>query len=127
MRLGLRKTQFRAKDSMAYALYGYKNEIEERHRHRWEVNPEMVPELESVGMRFVGTDMSGERMEVMECRDHQYFVGTQFHPEFKSRPGQPSPLFTGLMLAAQKQLASHLQRPHSQQMYGSPFSGGKMR
>lgn len=123
MRLGSRITCFRRTndDSVACKLYGNVDEIKERHRHRWEVNPNMVPELESVGMRFVATDESGKRMEIMESRDHPYFVGTQFHPEFKSRPGQPSPLFFGLILAAQGMLISHLGQRSKAEFHGSPF------
>merc|ERR1712008_225641 len=83
--------------------YG-KEKIVERHRHRYEVNPAIVPDLEAAGLHFVGrnTDGSGERMEVLEiCEtEHPYFVAAQFHPEFTSRPGTPSPLFLGLLQAA---------------------------
>ena len=73
--------------------------IDERHRHRYEVNPTLVGQLESEGLRFVGKDDSGQRMEVVELNGHPFFVAAQFHPEFKSRPGRPSPLF--LVLAWQ--------------------------
>ena len=74
--------------------------VDERHRHRYEVNPTMVADLERRGLRFVGKDESGQRMEIVELKDHPYFVAGQFHPEFKSRPGKPSPLFLGLILAS---------------------------
>ena len=67
--------------------------IDERHRHRYEVNPAHVELLEKSGLKFVGRDESGERMEIIELNDHPYFVAAQFHPEFKSRPFKPSPLF----------------------------------
>ena len=76
----------------------------ERHRHRYEVNPNMVSDLEDRGLRFVGKDESGQRMEIVELKGHPYFVAGQFHPEFKSRPGKPSPLFLGLVLASSGQL-----------------------
>ena len=60
----------------------------------------MVPQLERVGLRFVGRDESGTRMEILEIPSHPFFFATQYHPEFKSRPGKPSPPFLGLILAA---------------------------
>ena len=74
--------------------------MDERHRHRYEVNPTMVEQLEAKGLRFVGKDETGQRMEIVELTGHPYFVASQFHPEFKSRPGKASPLFLGLILAA---------------------------
>jgi CTP synthase len=67
----------------------------ERHRHRYEVNPEYIDELESEGLVFSGRAES--RMEILELEDHPYFLGTQFHPEFRSRPGRASPPFVGLV------------------------------
>ena len=75
-------------------------EIHERHRHRYEVNPDMIEEFEQAGLRFVGKDTEGERMEIIELADHPYFFATQYHPEFKSRPNRPSPPFVGLIEAA---------------------------
>lgn len=89
-------------------LYNNKQQIEERHRHRYEVNPDYVAQLESHGMRFVGTDSEKERMEIMELKDHVYYVATQFHPEYLSRPLKPSPPFLGLILAAVGKLDSYL-------------------
>ena len=80
--------------------------VDERHRHRYEVNPNMVSDLEDRGLRFVGKDESGQRMEIVELKAHPYFVAGQFHPEFKSRPGKPSPLFLGLILASSGQPAA---------------------
>lgn len=102
MRLGARKTVIKQDDCLAAWLYGSK-EIYERHRHRYEVNPEVVERLEKddiAGIRFVGMDTTGTRMEILELGDHPFFLGTQFHPEFKSRPGRPSPPFVGLVMAA---------------------------
>jgi CTP synthase len=84
--------------SLIRELYG-KEVVLERHRHRYEVNPEYIHRLEEHGLRFTGRSPDG-RMEVLELPDHPYFVGTQYHPEFKSRPGQPSPPFLGLVNAA---------------------------
>lgn len=83
-------------------LYGNVTMVEERHRHRYEVNPEYVSVLEKEGMRFVGRDEAGERMEIMELDGHPYYVAAQYHPELKTRPLRPSPLFKGLIAAAIK-------------------------
>jgi len=99
MRLGARETIL-SDGSLARKLYGSER-IMERHRHRYEVNPSLVDRLESLGLHFSGknTDKSGERMEVIELSRsyHPYFIATQFHPEFTSRPEKPSPLFLGLL------------------------------
>ncbi|KAH9703509.1 CTP synthase [Citrus sinensis] len=67
--------------------------VDERHRHRYEVNPEVIGVLEEAGLKFVGKDETGKRMEILELPSHPFYVGVQFHPEFKSRPGRPSALF----------------------------------
>ncbi|WP_457620582.1 glutamine hydrolyzing CTP synthase [Methanopyrus sp.] len=85
--------------SLLRRLYDDSEIVLERHRHRYEVNPSYVRELEDHGLRFSGYSPDG-RMEALELPDHPYFVGTQFHPEFKSRPGDPSPPFVGLIKAA---------------------------
>ncbi|KFB39529.1 AGAP009624-PA-like protein [Anopheles sinensis] len=107
MRLGKRTTIFKG-DSKIRKLYGNKTQIEERHRHRYEVNPEYVTKLEARGMRFVGHDSEKERMEIIELVDHPYYVAVQFHPEYLSRPLKPSPPFMGLILAAVGKLDSYL-------------------
>ncbi|XP_053562059.1 CTP synthase 2 [Bombina bombina] len=109
MRLGKRKTLFKKKESILRMLYGNVDFVEERHRHRYEVNPELAHQFEVKGLKFVGHDTEGQRMEVIELEDHPYFVGVQFHPEFSSRPMKPSPAYLGLMLAASGKLASYLQ------------------
>ncbi|ORY23932.1 CTP synthase [Naematelia encephala] len=103
MRLGLRPTVFEpnTESSKLRRLYGSKDVAWERHRHRYEVEPKYVDQLESVGsMRFVGKDERGERMQMLELDDHPYFVALQAHPEFCSRPLNPSPPFLGLVAAA---------------------------
>ncbi len=106
MRLGARETILRKK-SLVSSMYGNKERIMERHRHRYEVNPKWVDMLESLGLHFVGknTDASGERMEVVELDTsvHPYFVGAQFHPEFTSRPEKPNPFFLGLLQEIKRQ------------------------
>lgn len=154
MRLGRRSTVFLTDDCILHRLYGA-HTVEERHRHRYEVNPRVVPQMARKGFLFVGmgvdeqnteiwdvkkrTDSSAElmqmadkaemdllhkiddlcqrggdgvtrpavRMEMFEMKDHPYFVGAQFHPEYLSHPLTPSPPFFGLLLAATGQLASY--------------------
>ncbi|KAH9703508.1 CTP synthase [Citrus sinensis] len=91
-----------------FARYRNAEYVDERHRHRYEVNPEVIGVLEEAGLKFVGKDETGKRMEILELPSHPFYVGVQFHPEFKSRPGRPSALFLGLILAATKQLEAYL-------------------
>ncbi|XP_071922872.1 uncharacterized protein [Coffea arabica] len=108
MRLGSRRTLLQTPDCITAKLYHNSEYVDERHRHRYEVNPEVVGILEEAGLRFVGKDESGKRMEILENPSHPFYVGVQFHPEFKSRPGRPSALFLGLILAATGQLEAYL-------------------
>ncbi|XP_065436347.1 CTP synthase 2 isoform X1 [Chrysemys picta bellii] len=110
MRLGKRKTVFKTEDSVLRKLYGDEDFVEERHRHRYEVNPELTGCFEEKGLKFVGRDTEGTRMEIIELENHPYFVGVQFHPEFSSRPMKPSPPYLGLLLAATGTLSAYLQR-----------------
>ncbi|CAO1945363.1 unnamed protein product [Urochloa humidicola] len=110
MRLGSRRTYFQVSGCKSAKLYGNATSVDERHRHRYEVNPDMVPDFERAGLQFVGKDETGRRMEIIELPSHKFFIGAQFHPEFKSRPGKPSPLFLGLIAAASGQLEHLLQR-----------------
>ncbi|KXG33013.1 CTP synthase-like isoform X4 [Sorghum bicolor] len=110
MRLGSRRTYFHVNGCKSAKLYGNASSVDERHRHRYEVNPDMVPDFERAGLQFVGKDESGKRMGIIELPSHKFFIGAQFHPEFKSRPGKPSPLFLGLIAAASGQLEPLLQR-----------------
>jgi len=97
MRLGAHKVK--VKPGIAKELYG-SDVIFERHRHRYEINPNYIEQIESKGMKYTGRDSSGRRMEILELEGHPYFVASQFHPEFKSRPDAPSPLHLGLVKAA---------------------------
>uniref|UniRef100_H2YNU2 CTP synthase n=1 Tax=Ciona savignyi TaxID=51511 RepID=H2YNU2_CIOSA len=111
MRLGLRRTVFQTDDSILRKLYNRPdNFVDERHRHRYEINPNYIHLYEEKGFMFVGHDVEGLRMEIMELKDHQYFVGVQFHPEFTSRPIDPSPPYLGLLLAASEKLELYIQR-----------------
>ncbi len=87
------------KGSKASALYG-SEEIHERHRHRYEVNNEYRDVYEEKGMSLSGTSPDGHIVEMIELKDHPYFIATQAHPEFKSRPNHAHPLFAGLVKAA---------------------------
>ncbi len=83
-------------DTLAMKIYG-RNEITERHRHRYEVNPVFIPELERGGLVFSGVWRN--RMEICEIPGHPFFLATQFHPEFRSRPTRPAPPFVGFVEA----------------------------
>ena len=100
MRLGTKPTPFLVDDCKMRRLYGGADHVDERHRHRYEVNPDLIEQIEAAGLKYVGKDETGQRCEIMELENHPYFVGTQYHPEFKSRPNRPSPPFLGLLKAA---------------------------
>ena len=100
MRLGTKPTPFLVEDCKMKRLYGNKPHVDERHRHRYEVNPELITMIEEAGLIYVGKDETGQRCEIMELENHPFYVGTQYHPEFKSRPGRPSPPFLGLLKAS---------------------------
>uniref|UniRef100_A0A023EVR3 CTP synthase n=1 Tax=Aedes albopictus TaxID=7160 RepID=A0A023EVR3_AEDAL len=108
MRLGKRATLFKEGKSIIKQLYGNVSQIEERHRHRYEVNPKYVEQLEANGLKFVGHDSEKKRMEIVELENHPYYVATQFHPEYLSRPLKPSPPFLGLILASVGKLEAYL-------------------
>jgi CTP synthase len=115
MRLGRRTTHFVNDDSVVKKLYGGVNTVDERHRHRYEVNPIYIEEYEQAGMKFVGRSEDNQRMEIIELEskilkiciglnnlrfvfsDHPYFVGVQYHPEYISRPLKPSAPYLGLI------------------------------
>lgn len=86
-------------DSLAYKVYGQLN-IKERHRHRFEYNNDYRESLESAGLICSGVSPDGNLVEIVEIPSHKYFIAGQFHPELKSRPNRPAPLFVGLINAA---------------------------
>merc|ERR1719215_2421752 len=103
MRLGSRWVEFtEPSTSVAAGLYGGASKIMERHRHRYEFNIAYKKRLEERGLIFSGQDESKERMDIIELpsSEHPFYLGVQFHPEYKSRPGQPSPPFFGFVAAA---------------------------
>ncbi|GAA5265027.1 MAG: CTP synthase [Acidiphilium sp.] len=102
MRLGAYAASL-AEDSLVSAVYGGAVSVEERHRHRYEVNIHFRAALEAAGLRFSGLSPDGILPEVVEYPDHPWFIGVQYHPELKSKPFEPHPLFAGFIEAAVKQ------------------------
>ncbi len=103
MRLGLYPARLTPGTKVAEA-YGSEL-IYERHRHRFEVSNRYREALEEAGMLLAGQSPDGRLVEIVELRDHPWFVASQFHPEFKSRPDRPHPLFDGFIAAAVEQAA----------------------
>jgi len=89
-------------DTLAAEVYR-EDLVQERHRHRYEVNNGYRDALAGAGMVFSGTSPEGRLVEMAELRDHPFFIGSQFHPEFKSRPLRPHPLFRGFVAACRDQ------------------------
>ena len=98
MRLGAQPTRL-TPESKAAACYGTQD-IFERHRHRYEFNNVYRRQYAAGGMQVVGTSPDGSLVEVIEIADHPWFIGVQYHPEFKSQPTRPHPLFAGFVGAA---------------------------
>ena len=98
MRLGAYPCRI-VKDTFAHRAYG-ELEISERHRHRYEFNNDYTARLTEKGLIISGTSPSADLVEIIEIKDHPWFLGCQFHPEFKSRPMQPHPLFRDFIKAA---------------------------
>ena len=101
MRLGLYPCQLQpgTHAAEAYATYGHLDLIEERHRHRFEFNNSYRSILQEAGMCYSGLSPDGRLVEIAELKDHPFMVGTQFHPEFLSRPNRPHPLFVAFLKA----------------------------
>jgi len=102
MRLGAYDAKLSA-NSHVSRIYGGNTMISERHRHRYEVNSAYIDSLESQGLVFSGMSPDGLLPEIVERPDHPWFVGVQFHPELKSKPFDPHPLFAGFVGAALEQ------------------------
>jgi CTP synthase len=100
MRLGAYPCRIE-KETLAYQAYGT-DEISERHRHRYEFNNKYKAPLKTAGLVISGISPDGELVEIVELKDHPWFLGCQFHPEFKSTPRKPHPLFTAFIAAALK-------------------------
>lgn len=99
MRLGAYRCQLE-KGSLAYRIYGKQQQIAERHRHRYEFNDTYREVFENAGMKVSGTNPETGLVEVMEIPSHPFYIGVQFHPELKSTPENPSPLFRDFVAAA---------------------------
>jgi CTP synthase len=97
MRLGLYPCQLQT-GTIAHQAY-QKDRVEERHRNRFEVNNEYRPALEQAGLICSGISPDGKLVEIIEIKDHPFMLGTQFHPEFLSRPNRPHPLFDAFIRA----------------------------
>ncbi len=95
------------RDSLAYKIYETEL-IYERHRHRYEFNPEYRELFERNGMIISGESPDGYLAEIMEFRDHPFFIGVQFHPEFKSRPLNPHPIFRDFVYASIKTIKAYV-------------------
>lgn len=100
MRLGAYPCKIK-KDTLAYKVYG-QEEISERHRHRFEFNNDYKESLEEKGLICSGTSPDGTLVEMVEIKNHPFFIAVQFHPELKSRPDRPAPLFSALIKAAKE-------------------------
>ncbi|MGQ9787593.1 MAG: glutamine amidotransferase-related protein, partial [Anaerolineae bacterium] len=117
MRLGTYPCRL-VEGTIAYAAYGSALAFE-RHRHRWELNNLYRKELAAAGMVFSGLSPNGRLVEIVELRDHPFMLGTQFHPEFKSRPTRPHPLFLAFVRAVeaharQREAATPICQPSQQ-------------
>jgi CTP synthase len=113
-------------DSQAFKAYGT-TEISERHRHRYEFNREYEELLTGAGLRITGNSPDGTYVEIVELPNHPYFLGCQFHPEFKSKPLEPHPLFVSFIHASYEHRVKRLAEamPDEQNQYLRPEGAGK--
>jgi CTP synthase len=121
MRLGAEPVEV-VEGTLAHAAYG-ETLIYERHRHRYEVNNHLRPQLEAAGVRVSGIFASKNLVEILELPDHPWFVASQFHPEFKSRPTRPQPLFrdfVGAAVAEHRRRAAPVETPSVRQVAAEP-------
>lgn len=100
MRLGAWKCDIK-QDSLAYGIYG-KNTISERHRHRYEYNSKYVKQLQDAGLIASGINPDTGLVEIIEIKDHPFYIGVQYHPEYKSTVANPHPIFVNFVAAAVK-------------------------
>ena len=100
MRLGAYPCKIKKK-TLAYSIYGEEN-ISERHRHRYEFNNDYREKFEKEGLICSGLSPDGNLVEIIEYNKHPFFIGGQFHPEFKSRPDRPAPLFREFIKASKE-------------------------
>jgi CTP synthase len=109
MRLGAQAVEL-VEETRAREAYG-EAVVPERHRHRYEVNNHFRPRLEEAGLVVSGTFQEGRLVEIIELSDHPWFVASQFHPEFKSRPTRPAPLFREFVGAALERATTRAAEP----------------
>jgi CTP synthase len=95
-----------AEGTLAHKMYGV-NEVRERHRHRFEFNNSYREQLTAKGFVLSGLSPDGRLVEIVELKDHPWFLATQFHPEYSSRPHRPHPLFSGFVGAALRKKLGH--------------------
>ena len=107
MRLGAYPCKIQDESVYAKEAYGGAELISERHRHRYEMNNDYRDKLKNAGLTIAGTSPDGRLVEIVEVNEHPWFVGVQFHPEFKSRPNRPHPLFRGFIEASLKYQEEH--------------------
>ena len=111
------------KDSFARRAYG-KAEISERHRHRYEFNREYEGVLKQHGLRLTGETPDGVYVEICELADHPWYLGCQFHPEFKSKPLEPHPLFRAFIGAAlEHRKQNRSRRPQRRRSHAKALAG----
>ena len=110
MRLGNQRAKLAA-GSLSFKAYGQRI-ISERHRHRYEFNNDYKDAMEKAGLRIAGVNPDRHLVEIVEVKDHPWMVGVQFHPEFKSRPLRPHPLFREFIRAAVKRYKTLKHRKH---------------
>lgn len=125
MRLGAYPCKL-SPDSLARKMYG-KDEISERHRHRYEFNNKFREQLSAAGLVLSGTSPDGELVEIVEVKDHPWFIGVQFHPEFKSTPRVPHPLFRGFVEAAMQYRNLRKREPEISVADPDPSGGQEMK
>jgi CTP synthase len=100
------------KQSRAYAIYG-RERIRERHRHRFELNQSYMPRLEEKGLRFTAFSDGGRRAEIFELEGHPFYMGTQYHPEYVSRPERPEPIYVAFVRACLERTSRQRKREES--------------
>jgi len=111
MRLGGHDVYVR-RPSRAFEIYG-RTKIRERHRHRWELNQRYLKRFEEKGLRYTAFSDDGRRAEILELEDHPFYMGTQFHPEYVSRPEKPEPVYVAFMAACVERSQSREGKPEA--------------
>ena len=106
MNMNTIRTTILREGSFARLIYGNRSDVDERHRHRYEVNNKYRDILIENGLTIGGVSPDNNLVEMIEIQDHPYFVASQFHPEFKSRPWEPAPLFYEFISASLKTKSS---------------------